>query len=78
MSFESVETIVRDARDDAPIIALDFLRSDALIHRDLRKRFPRVIGLWWELDESNKTGWAYSGSNRILAKLIHNPLETQE
>jgi hypothetical protein len=62
---------VRDSRDGAPIVTMDLSRSINAIHADLRKRWPDVTGLWWELDEGNKTGWAYRGDDKILAKLLH-------
>jgi hypothetical protein len=68
------ETPIRDARANAPVVVMDLSRPTEDIHADLRARYPRVVGLWWELDEGDKTGWVYAGDNRILAKLEHATL----
>jgi len=67
---------VRDPRSDAPELALDLSRPDAAIHRDLRARWPRDPGMWWELEPDSKSGWVYSASNRILAKLVHGGVKS--
>ncbi|HTP97953.1 MAG TPA: hypothetical protein VMN56_01425 [Casimicrobiaceae bacterium] len=61
----------RDPRDEAPVIGMDLHRSTEAIHADLRERFPRVAGLWWELEEDERGGWVYNGSNYVLAKMAH-------
>jgi hypothetical protein len=65
------DDIPRDSRSEAPEIAMDLTRDDASIHRDLRSRWPRMAGMWWELEPGEESGWVYSGSNKILAKLTH-------
>ena len=61
----------RDPRSDAPTLALDLSRADNVIHRDLRARWPRDPGMWWELETDEQSGWVYSASNKILARLVH-------
>jgi hypothetical protein len=60
----------RDPRSDAPVIVMDLSRNDDAIHRDLRARWPQDPFMWWELDPSEQTGWVYSRSNRILARIV--------
>ena len=60
----------RDARSRAPVLALNLRRPTEEIYRDLCAKWPNVVGLWWELDDNNHTGWARC-STEILAKLVH-------
>lgn len=60
----------RDPRWDAPVVGLDLRRSIEAIHADLRARYPRVVGLWWELEPDEKSGWVYTGSSHIVCKLV--------
>jgi hypothetical protein len=62
---------VRDSRASAPEIAMDLSRPTGKIHFDLRQRWPRMVGMWWELESGEKSGWVYDGNDRILAKLVH-------
>jgi hypothetical protein len=62
----------RDPRAGAPVIGMDLTRSGAEIHSDLRARFPRVIGLWWELEEDERSGWVYDGSSHVRARLVQS------
>lgn len=50
---------------------MDLSRPTDDIHRDLRARYPREPGMWWELDEGDRTGWVYGGDSRVLARLEH-------
>jgi hypothetical protein len=65
---------VRNGRAAATVLAIDLSRTTEAIHRDLRARWPRVIDLWWELDEGDagdeKSGFVFDG-NKILARLVH-------
>jgi hypothetical protein len=63
---------VRDPRAAAPVIAMDLTRPDSVIHADLRDRWPRDPGMWWELETDEKSGWVYNASGRILAKLVQS------
>jgi len=60
----------RDPREDAPVIGMDLSRPTKKIERDLIARFhPRSF--WWELETDEKSGWVYTPSSHILAKLVH-------
>lgn len=61
----------RNPRDGAPVITMDLSRPTEVIHADLRQRFPHVTGLWWELEEDERSGWAYDGTNSVRAKMVH-------
>lgn len=60
----------RNARAQAPTVALDTTNKDETLQRQIRALYPRVIDLHWELEDGDKTGWIYSGS-RVLAKIVH-------
>ena len=61
----------RNPRSEAPIVTMDLSRPTDDIHADLRARWPRQTGLWWELDEGEAAGWVYGGDDRVLARLQH-------
>jgi hypothetical protein len=61
----------RDARADAPVVCMDLSRATKVIDQDLASRYPQVRGLWWELEEDEKTGWVYDSRSYIVAKLVH-------
>ena len=61
---------VRNARENMPVVVMDLTRQDEAIQRDLRARYPRVIDLWWELEDDEQSGCVYSHS-RVLARLQH-------
>ena len=62
----------RDPRGDAPVIGMNLFRSTEEINYDLKQKYPDHPYLWWELETDEKTGWVYSSSSHILAKLVHN------
>ena len=60
----------RDPRGDAPVVGMDLLRPTTAIERDLRLQFP-TRSFWWELETDEKSGWVYTSSSHVLAKLVH-------
>lgn len=56
----------------AETIELDLTQSTELIHLELRKLWPRVIDLNWQLAEDEQSGEVFKGKT-LLAKLVHSP-----
>lgn len=63
----------RNARTHAPDYWTDLRQTNETIHATLRRKWPTVIDLHWEIDdEPGSVGWAYDG-NKVLARLRHSP-----
>lgn len=60
---------VRDARDSAPVVVMNLQRSTEELHADLSARYPLYIGMWWELETDEKSGWVYRSDGHLLDRL---------
>jgi len=61
----------RDPRAQAPVVGMDLSRTTEVIDHDLMQRYPQVRGLWWELEEDEKSGWVYDSRSYVIAQLVH-------